>query len=162
MDVRYTHVSISARDAEALASFYEDRFDMERIPAPDFDIPVAWLRCGSQQLHIFQRDIDPPQFHHFALHVSDFERVYREARAQDLFEGYFDDGSPAVYELPDGSVQTYLRDPADNRLEVNWPSVETLDADIAASVRARADMVPQSEEALRSRLYADHPEPREQ
>jgi YD repeat-containing protein len=158
METRFTHVSISAHDADELASFYEEIFDMERVPAPDFDIPVAWLRCGSKQLHIFERDITPPEYHHFALHVGDFKAVFHEARDRDLFESYFDDGSPAVYELPDGAVQTYLRDPDGNRLEVNWPDIETLDDDIAANVRSRAEMVPQSDEARRSTLYVESPD----
>jgi YD repeat-containing protein len=158
MDVRFTHVSISARDADELASFYEEVFEMERMPSPDFDIPVAWLRCGNKQLHIFQRDITPPEYHHFALHVSDFEAVFDEARDRGLFESHFEDGSPAIYELPDGSVQTYLRDPNGNRLEVNWPDIETLDPDIAANVRSRAEMVPQSPEAQRSSLYVESPD----
>lgn len=158
MDVSFTHVSISAHDAEELADFYQEFFGMERIPSPDFDIPVAWCRCGNKQLHIFERKITPPKYHHFALHVSDFEEVYREAKERDLFEDYFDDGAPAVYELPDGSVQTYLRDPHDNRIEVNWPDIETLSADIADHIRSRAEMVPQSAEALQSSLYVESPD----
>ena len=33
----------------------------------------------------------------------------------------------SVYGLPDGAVQLYLRDPAGNMVEVNWPDASTLD-----------------------------------
>ena len=35
------HVSISARDLEESARFYEEVFGMERIATPIFDTPVA-------------------------------------------------------------------------------------------------------------------------
>jgi hypothetical protein len=47
----------------------------------------------------------------------------------------------------------YARDPAGNLIEINWPDVSTLDRDVVGEIARRADDVPQSEEALRSKLY---------
>ena len=63
--ISINHVSIHAHDLEASAAFYEELFGMQRIPTPTFAFPVAWLRLGRQQLHLFVRsDARAPQFHH--------------------------------------------------------------------------------------------------
>jgi hypothetical protein len=36
--------------------------------------------------------------------------------------------------LPDGAVQMYLRDPAGNLVEVNWPDVTTLDREVIPEI----------------------------
>ena len=56
-------------------------------------------------------------------------------------------------ELNDGAVQMYLRDPAGNLVEVNWPDVSTLDRSVVTDIVSIADERPQSDEALRARLY---------
>ena len=67
------HVSISAPDLEASVRFYVEVLGMKRVPAPRFGgQPVAWLRVGDQQLHLFQRE-GAPQYHHFGIDVDDFE-----------------------------------------------------------------------------------------
>ena len=53
--ISINHVSIHAEDLEESAAFYEQMFGMEPIPAPTFAFPVAWLRLGRQQLHLFVR-----------------------------------------------------------------------------------------------------------
>jgi hypothetical protein len=59
----------------------------------------------------------------------------------------------AVRELPDGAVQMYLRDPAGNLVEVNWPDLTTLDLAVFDEVVRVADMEPQEGEAALARLY---------
>jgi lactoylglutathione lyase len=44
--------------------------------------------------------------------------------------GYFS----RVYQLPDGAVQLYVRDPAGNLVEINWPDATTLDRSVAVHV----------------------------
>ncbi len=44
--------------------------------------------------------------------------------------GYFSN----VYELPDGAAQLYLRDPAGNLVEANWPDASTLDRSVVGNV----------------------------
>lgn len=144
-------MSISARDIDASVRFYTELFGMEWIPSPDFRHRVEWLRLGDLQLHLFQRETPAPEFHHVAFTVDDFEAFY--VRAREL--GIVEDTSwfRHIYELPDGSVQFYIRDPAGNLLEIDWPDASTLDRSIVTDLRRLADDVPQSEEAMRSTLF---------
>jgi YD repeat-containing protein len=153
--ISINHVSIHAKDLERSAAFYEQLFGMERIPTPTFAFPVAWLRLGRQQLHLFVRsDAQAPQFHHVGLNVDDFAAVYWRACEQRVRDGsaFFS----RMYELPDGSVQMYLRDPAGNLVEVDWPDARTLDARIREDLIPLSATVRQTGDALRATLYLDH------
>jgi catechol 2,3-dioxygenase-like lactoylglutathione lyase family enzyme len=131
--------------------FYIDVFGMERLPSPDFSQHVEWLRLGEQQLHLFLRETPPPEFHHIALDVDDFEAAYLKAQELGLLdEEAFGAG---VRELPDGAVQMYIRDPAGNLVEIDWPDVATLDRSVIGTIRHIADERPQSAEAARATLY---------
>ena len=144
----FTHVSVSATDLEESVRFYTDFFGMEEVPSPDFSGPVRWLRVGDLQLHLFLDGDPAPEGHHFALDVDDFEAAYK--RAEEL--GIRDkDRYSAVRALPCGAVQMYLRDPAGNLVEVNWPDVTTLDRTVVTGIVKRD--VPQTGEALRATLY---------
>ncbi|MEW6636764.1 MAG: VOC family protein [Actinomycetota bacterium] len=129
----FTHVSVHARDLEESARFYRDLFGMEEVPAPEFPFPVRWLRVGDLQLHLFQSEDPAPRAHHFGVDVDDFEAVY--ARAEELGarerEGYYSN----LYELPDGAVQMYLRDPSGNLVEVNRRSAAGLDRSIVGELK---------------------------
>jgi YD repeat-containing protein len=145
------HVSISAPQLDASVRFYTEVFGMERVPAPKFSgQPVAWLRLGNQQLHLFQREGAPP-FHHFGLDVDDFEAAYLrvrelEIRDNDAFMG-------GIFELPGGEAQMYLRDPAGNLVEVNWPDASTLDRNVVTDIVRLSDLVAQDAEGRAARLY---------
>ena len=149
--IRINHVSVHVTDMDESVCFYTDVLGMERIPSPNFEMPVEWLRLGDQQLHLFDRATPAPQYHHLALDVDDFEAVYQ--RAQEL--GTFDREtlSPDVRELPNGSVQMYLRDPSGNLVEINWPDVTTLDRSIVTPIRRLVDERPQTGDAARATLY---------
>jgi YD repeat-containing protein len=128
----FTHVSVHAHDLEESVRFYKDLFGMEEIPAPGFPFPVRWLRVGDLQLHLFQSEDPAPQGHHFGIEVDDFEATYEKVgeMGAQIEEGYFS----SVYELPDGAVQLYVRDPAGNMVEVNWPDVSTLDRSVISDI----------------------------
>ena len=128
----FTHVSIGATDLEESVGFYRDFFGMEEVPSPDFSGPVRWLRVGGLQLHLFLDESPAPARHHFALDVDDFEEVYKKAEELDVRDG---DRYSTVRELPDGAVQMYLRDPAGNLVEVNWPDVTTLDRRVIPEIQ---------------------------
>ena len=149
---RVNHVSIPCRDLDESERFYRDVFGLERLPSFDFRFPVRYLRLGEQQLHLMQLPDDQPlRQQHFAVDVDDFEAAFvrlREAGALDTRAH-----ASAVWELPDGSVQLYARDPAGNLLEVNWPDVSTLDRQVVGDIPRRADDIEQSEEAQRATLY---------
>jgi catechol 2,3-dioxygenase-like lactoylglutathione lyase family enzyme len=148
----FTHVSVHAYDLEESVRFYVDVFGMRHVESPDFSFRVEWLVLGDQQLHLFLRDqVAAPEFHHIGLDVDDFEAAYRVACERDLFDPAA--GSPNVRELNDGAVQMYLRDPAGNLVEVNWPDASTLDRTVVTDIVRIADERPQSEEALRASLY---------
>ena len=157
------HVSVLAKDLEESTSFYESVFGMERIPTPNFAVPVQWLQCGDRQLHLFERDIEAVDYYHFGLHVDDFESVYETIREHDIAS--FDvvggsgdevvDDTLDVYELPDGAIQMYVRDPAGNLLEVNYPDVEDIDRSIVTEIIDRDNLIEQSGSAARSYLYND-------
>lgn len=132
--VGVNHVSIHARDLEESIRFYEDLFGLERIPNPDFGNPTAWFRLGTQQLHLFVRDDgEPPFVQHFAVTVDDFAPVYR--RALEL--GVQDTGAFGhhVYRLPDGAVQFYVRDPAGNLVEIDFPDAGALEPGLIEDLR---------------------------
>lgn len=144
-------MSISAPDLEVSTSFYTEVFGMERVPAPKFpDQVVVWLRLGDQQLHLFQRE-GAPQYHHFALEVDDFEAAYAKVRELEIR----DDATflSGIRELPGGEAQMYLRDPAGNLIEVNWPDASSLDRDVVPDITRLVDVVAQDEEGLAARLY---------
>jgi lactoylglutathione lyase len=132
----FTHVSVHAHDLDESVRFYTELFGMEEIPAPGFLFPVRWLRVGDLQLHLFQSDDPAPQGHHFGIEVDDFEATYEKVQEMGVQEesGYFSH----VYELPDGAVQLYLRDPAGNMVEVNWPDVSTLDRSVVGKSKRSA------------------------
>ena len=148
---RFNHVSIHAVDMEASLRFYIEVFGMERIPSPTFRHHVEWLRLGDQQLHLFLRETPAPPVHHIALDVDDFEAAYLKPKELSALEGNAWDAT--VRELPDGAVQMYLRDPAGNLVEIDWPDVSTLDRSIVSELRRLDDEVPQTGEALRATLY---------
>jgi YD repeat-containing protein len=150
--LRVNHVSIHAYDLEESARFYEELFGMRRVPTAAFRQPVLWLALGDQQLHLFQReDAEAPRAHHVAIDVDDFEVVYREAKRRGLFDG--ETWAERARYHPAGWVQMYIRDPAGNLVEVDWPDVSTLDPEIVAELAQLEDTVPQDGEARQATLF---------
>lgn len=148
---RLNHVSIHADNLEESVRFYTEVLGLEKIPTYTFAFPVQYLRLGEQQLHIFERETAAPQFHHIAVDVDDFEGAFERARDLRIHDetAFFSD----VYELPDGAVQMYVRDPAGNLVEVNWPDITTLDQQRLPRFQRLADTVDQTADGLRSSLY---------
>jgi catechol 2,3-dioxygenase-like lactoylglutathione lyase family enzyme len=145
----FTHVSVQAHDLEESAHFYKDLFGMEEIPSPNFPSPVRWLKVGTLQLHLFTSEEKAPSGHHFGLDVNDFEAVYLKAKdmGAQVSEGYFS----KLHELPEGAVQLYLRDPAGNMVEVNYPDAAALDHSVVGQI----EKVPaRSQESAKAKLYA--------
>lgn len=126
------HVSVTTRDLDRAARFYETVLLLSRIPRPPFPIPGIWYGVGDRQIHVTVypeanfRDARPVDTNdvHFALRVEDFE----EWRAHLGRMGY-DDGLPdedtrkLIVKLrgPAGFPQIYLMDPDRNVIELNGP-----------------------------------------
>lgn len=145
------HVSINALDLPKSVEFYVSVFGMEKIPTYTFGFPTQYLRLGDLQLHIFERPTQAPEFHHIGIDVDDLETAYLRARELGALDSttFF---SP-VWELPDGSVQVYLRDPANNLVEIDWPDVARLNRAIFEELPKLADSFPQSPQADGATLY---------
>ena len=144
-------MSVQAVDLDESARFYEQVFGMERIPTAKFQGPVLWLKVGTQQLHLFERAADAPRFHHFALDVDDFEAVFSRVKDLGLLDS--DTHGAALREHPTGWVQMYIRDPAGNLVEIDWPDVNTLDRSVVDDIRRLDDDVPQTGESATATLY---------
>lgn len=146
------HVSIVAHDLDESVEFFQDLFGAKPVPTPNFEVPVQWLQCGDRQLHLFERDVEGPQYHHLGVTVDDFDEVYRIATDRELFDRWDDEGDASLFLLPDGAVQMYLRDPSGNLIEVDHPNVETLSPSLQEQVIDRNDLQPQTGEAARATL----------
>ena len=74
-------------------------------------------------------------------------------RAREL--GIFDTESfgAEMYELPDGAVQLYLRDPGGNLIEVDWPDVTALDRARLPEIKKLSDKLPQRGESAGATLF---------
>ena len=74
-------------------------------------------------------------------------------KAQEL--GAFDEQTMGrrISELPDGSVQLYLRDPAGNLLEVDFPDASRIDRGVVKELPKLEDRFPQSEENRKATLF---------
>ena len=152
--IGFNHVNVSVDDIDAAVAFYEDVLDLERIPSINSTAPGAWFRVGDAQLHLTERGGPGPEVHHFAVTVDDFPAVYDRAVDRDALDDTF---GAALYEFPDGAVQLYLRDPAGNLLECDWPDVTTLPERIRERVTTREERVgvAQTGEAAAATLFPE-------
>jgi hypothetical protein len=126
---------------------------MERIPTPNFGFPVQWLRAGERQLHLFERPGTAPSHAHLALEIDDFMAVYRRAKARGVLD--HDTFGSAMYELPDGAMQMYVRDPAGNLVELDHRDASTIPRDEVPEYAVLADRLPQEGDAARATLFHD-------
>ena len=147
----FNHVSISVDNLEESVRFYSEILGIEKIPTFNLASPAQFLRVGDLQLHLVQRRVPAPDFHHFALNVDNFEAIYLKAEEFNLWDdkGLF----PRLREMPDGAVQMYIRDPSGNLIEIDWPDVTTLDRSIIPEIKKLSDTVPQTAETRGATLY---------
>ncbi len=149
---RINHVSIVADSLDESARFYEELFELERLPTAKFPEPVLWLRLGEQQLHLFESDQDAPTpRQHVALDVEDFDALYSKAKALGILDSNAF-GSP-LRSHPTGWVQLYLRDPAGNLVEIDWPDRSTLSEETRADILPLESTVEQTGDAAGATLY---------
>ncbi len=149
------HLSVAATDLEKSLSFYESVLGMERIPTYNFGFTTQYLRCGDLQVHVFLLEDKIPFYQHFAIDVDDFLAVYEKAKEWDALDAAA--FRNPVNELPDGSVQMYMRDPAGNLIEVDWPDITTLDTSRIPELKKLSEFADQEGDALKASLYLDRP-----
>jgi len=106
------HVSINVDDVDAALAFYVGTLGLtRRTDRPDFGFGGAWLDAGGQQVHLIEAPVPADQGQHFALLVADLDATVQELRAG---------GIKVSDPVPVGtSLQSFLRDPAGNRLELH-------------------------------------------
>ena len=148
--IRISHVSVRAIDLERSVTFYQELFGATRLATPNFGFPTAWLQLGSSQLHLFQRGEGWDREAHFAFEVGQFDGLYRNAKAMACFD---DSRGYHLFEISNHEVQLYLRDPAKNLIEVDWPDVRTLAQDVRTDVRQRFTNLAQTGDAAKGTLF---------
>jgi len=145
------HVSVVARDLATSLCFYVDELGLVPLPTPDFGFPVVWLQAGDGQVHLFERPGTPPSHAHFGLEITEFMPVYRRMKELGALD-HVTFGN-AMYELPDGGIQMYVRDPAGNLVELDHPDASTIPRNDVPEYMRLADLRPQEGEAARSTLW---------
>jgi catechol 2,3-dioxygenase-like lactoylglutathione lyase family enzyme len=148
---RINHVSINALDLQESVDFYVDLLGADPIATPNFGIPVQWLALGRTQLHLFERDLEPPSYHHLGITVDDLEPVYRAAERRDAFDK--EAFRNHLVELPGDVVQLYVRDPAGNLVELDHHGADRLPDDLRAQLKGLWDFNPQDDEQMSARLF---------
>lgn len=109
-------MSINVEDVDAALAFYVDTLGLTVRPdRPDFGFGGAWLDAGGQQVHLIQGTSPPNHGQHFALAVADLGSVVGELREQGI-----EVSDPVRVGT---GLQSFLRDPAGNQVELNQPAV---------------------------------------
>jgi catechol 2,3-dioxygenase-like lactoylglutathione lyase family enzyme len=148
---RINHVSVNARNLKESVDFYVDLLDAQPIATPNFGFPVQWLALGRTQLHLFERDLQPTSHHHFAVAVDDLEPVYRAAERRNAFD--FEAFGNNLVELPGDLVQLYVRDPAGNLVEIDFPGVDRLPDELRSQLKGLWDFHEQTDENMSAALF---------
>lgn len=127
---RINHVTLVVQNLEEACAFYEETFGLEVVPAFKLDFPAQFYRINDeQQLHITEWKDQPSFRGHVCLQVEDFNRVFYLMREK----GQIDiDPWGKVRRLPDGAMQMFIRDPADNLVEVSCAPGTPVDDEIFA------------------------------
>ena len=148
------HVSVRALDLKKSVEFYQRVLGAEEVPNPNFGGILAWMRMGPVQLHLFQRgegwDID----NHFAVEPEDFMEVYDAAVEMDALDR-IGTWKHFIFEVPSGEIQMYLRDPANNLIEIVRRNADGLSEELRAQIWKRADLNPQSDYNMQATLFLD-------
>lgn len=133
------HLTLPVDDAERVAAFYEDWFDARVVPSPRFPVSVAWILLGRVQVHLVGRGEESDAYH-FGIAIESrerFEDLYRRAEREGIFDR--ETFQHHLFEANGGAAQLYLRDPAGNLVECDYPDVEELAPEILAEVRRWTD-----------------------
>ncbi len=81
------HIAINVEDVPTAIDFYTTRLGLTvRTDRPDFggQFGGAWLDAGGQQVHLIEGTRPEARGPHFALHISDLDRLVAELRGEGL------------------------------------------------------------------------------
>lgn len=120
--IRFSHYNLraSADLIEALRRFYTEVIGLQEGPRPPFDSPGHWLYAGPVDLLHLTVAQEERQAHvsgtfdHVAFACDDLEGTMRRLNAHRW--NWRQDEIPGQ-----GVVQLFLRDPAGNGVELNFP-----------------------------------------
>jgi glyoxylase I family protein len=110
------HVSINVDDVDAALAFYVGELGLKVRPdRPDFSFGGAWLDAGGQQVHLIEAEPPPNRGQHFALAFTDLASLVAALRGRGL---------EVTEPVRSGtSLQSFVNDPAGNRVELHQPGV---------------------------------------
>ena len=111
------HVSLIVSDTRKALGFYRDLLDLEVVDRPELGFPGAWLKVGTQQIHLLELPNPDPvrgrpdhggRDRHVAVTVDDFSAVLAAL-----------DAAGVDYTLSrSGREALFCRDPDGNAVEI--------------------------------------------
>ena len=110
------HVTLIVDDFEKACVFYEQELGLEPLPSFKFDYPAAFYKLNeTQQIHLSEWPDQASFRGHVCLEVDDFNPFFYRMKELGAI-----DTSPwgRCRRLPDGSAQMFVRDPAQNLIEI--------------------------------------------
>lgn len=117
MQVLLHHSSLIVSNTKRSLDFYHDIIGLEVDDTrPDLGYPGAWLKVGTQQIHLLELPNPDPvtgrpehggRDRHIAFHVDEFETLKRRLQSHDI----------AYTESRSGRKALFCRDPDGNALE---------------------------------------------
>ncbi len=114
---RIHHITLMVTDLAAAREFYVGELGLTERRVEGLDYPGAFLVVNeAQELHLAQLPDEAPSFRgHFCLRVPDFSVVFHRMKELGVL-----DTTPwgRIRELPDRSLQLYVRDPSGNLVEL--------------------------------------------
>ncbi len=87
------------------------------------------VRAGNVVFHLWsdpESETQPLSYHHFGIHVDDFEAVYEKAKERDLFTRLGEDAAPPQVWDINGNAQMYIQNPVGNIIEIDYPNIDEL------------------------------------
>lgn len=122
------HINVNVEDLPTAVAFYCEVLGLALDATPDqgFESQFFRLRSG-QQIHMNAIPDLHPFRAHFCLEVSDFNGVFRRAKAAGAI-----DVEPwgRVRKLPSGKMQMFVRDPHGNLIEIASDPLSRIDQEI--------------------------------
>ena len=105
------HIAINVDNVEDAVDFYSKYFSLRQVTKPN-DRAGAWLQANDgRQIHLRQATVPEDNGQHLALLVDDIKETYKMLT---------DAGITVTSPKPIGSsLQSFLHDPAGNRIEIH-------------------------------------------